>query len=281
MTKTTAADAVASLEEALATLPSEADARAEFFLQWRARTFDMLDRLFPDDHEPARQFKEIEFSPRRLTREDARDAQLKLDAYLAGCAAARTLLESILWRVTNGQAAPGSSERPIQPAVLPDEEQDEAPEPPPEPKPRPRTRAKPHPPPEPEPEAEEEDEEEEEPVRPVAHPKKPMVEAKFSESPVSRAPARNGHLCDPVRSSLARVLAAWDRGDRDMVLVLSAQLLADLTVLARQERFRAAFENVMSRAVPPDLAQHGLETLKNSAPLCVWSMLAAMNEVMK
>ena len=88
-------------------------------------------------------------------------------------------------------------------------------------------------------------------------------------------------LCDTVRHSLARVLGAWDRGERDMALVLSAQLLADLTVLSRQERFKTAFEKVLSKASDPAIASTALDAMKSAGPLCIWSMVAAMNEVMK
>src|SRR5204863_429563 len=83
MLKTTTADAVASLREAIAGLPSEAEVRSEFFVQWRSRTIDLLERLFPQDPEPTRQFNELEFSPRRIGKKDSQE-QLKLDAYLAG-----------------------------------------------------------------------------------------------------------------------------------------------------------------------------------------------------
>jgi len=84
-------------------------------------------------------------------------------------------------------------------------------------------------------------------------------------------------LCAPVRSSLSRVLGAWDRGDRDTALVLSAQLLAELTLLARDDRFKGAFEKVVSNAFD----EGATEAVKASAPKCMWSLVAAMNEVMK
>ena len=84
-------------------------------------------------------------------------------------------------------------------------------------------------------------------------------------------------LCSPVRNSLTRVLTAWDKGDRDMALVLSAQLLADLTVLSRDEKFKATFEKVVSKSFENGAA----EAIKSSAPLCIWSLVAAMNEVMR
>src|SRR5581483_11920093 len=89
-----------SLREAIAAMPSEAEARSDFFVQWRGRTIELIARLFPHDPEVSRQFKELEFSPRRIGRNDAREEQLKLDAYLAGCAAARTLLETCIQTVT-------------------------------------------------------------------------------------------------------------------------------------------------------------------------------------
>ena len=84
-------------------------------------------------------------------------------------------------------------------------------------------------------------------------------------------------LCAPVRSSLARVLGAWDKGDRESALVLSAQLLAELTVLSRDDRFRGAFEKVVNTAFDNNAS----EAIKTSAPKCMWSLVAAMNEVMK
>ena len=84
-------------------------------------------------------------------------------------------------------------------------------------------------------------------------------------------------LCLPVRTSLTRVLSAWDKGDRDMALVLSAQLLADLTVLSRDDKFKATFEKVVSKSFENGAA----EAVKSAAPLCVWSLVAAMNEVMR
>jgi len=99
MLKTTAADAADVLKSALATLPSEAEARSDFFVQWRTRTIELLERLFPQDAEPTRLFKELEFSPRRIAKNDPREDQLRLDAYLAGCAAARSLIESLIQKV--------------------------------------------------------------------------------------------------------------------------------------------------------------------------------------
>ena len=84
-------------------------------------------------------------------------------------------------------------------------------------------------------------------------------------------------LCAPVRSSLTRVLGAWDKGDRDSALVLSAQLLAELTVLSRDDRFRGAFEKVVNSAFDNGAS----EAVKAAAPKCMWSLVAAMNEVMK
>ena len=64
MIKTTLADAPVALQEAIAELPSGLEARSDFFVQWRGRTIELLERVFAEDHEPARLFKEIEFSPR-------------------------------------------------------------------------------------------------------------------------------------------------------------------------------------------------------------------------
>ena len=84
-------------------------------------------------------------------------------------------------------------------------------------------------------------------------------------------------LCSPVRTSLSRVLGAWDKGDRDMALMLSAQLLADLTVLSRDEKFKATFDKVVSKSFENGTG----EAVKSAGPLCVWSLVAAMNEVMR
>lgn len=231
MLKTTPADTIDALRESVATLPTDGEVRGEFFVQWRGRTIELLERLFPDDPEPARQFKEIEFSPRRLTRNEVRDEQLKLDAFLAGCAAARTLLESLIQSLTAPavEAPPPEVQGEVQtPAVLIDAT----------------------PLPEPEPDA---------------------------DGVITGGTMDTQALCAPVRGSLARVLGAWDKGDRDVALVLSAQLLADLTVLSRDERFKGAFDKVVGTAF-----DHGAsDAVKAAAPLCMWSLVAAMNEVMK
>ena len=78
-------------------------------------------------------------------------------------------------------------------------------------------------------------------------------------------------LCAPVRSSLTRVLGAWDKGDRDSALVLSAQLLAELTVLSRDDRFRGAFEKVVNSAFDNGAS----EAVKAAAPKCMWSLVAS------
>lgn len=274
MPRTTAADAVASLQEALTELPSESDVRSEFFLQWRGRTADALDRIFHDDPEPVRQFKEIEFSPRRLSKDDAKDAQLKLDAYLAGCAAARTLLESLMWRLTT--AGLPKEDKPIQTPPLTSQPMPTVAQPPMATVARaPMANVAQAPPP-----PQESIVTAPAPVHVIRRPR--AHESKFSDSPVlAGAPMESREMCDPVRHSLARVLGAWDRGERDMALVLSAQLLADLTVLSRQERFKTAFEKVLSKASDPAVASTALDALKNAGPLCIWSMVAAMNEVMK
>ena len=90
------ADAIATLRQIIAELPSDLDARAGFFVQWRCRAIESLELIFDQEHEPVRQFKEIEFSPRLLTKNETKDARLKLDAYLSGCAAAKAHLESLI-----------------------------------------------------------------------------------------------------------------------------------------------------------------------------------------
>jgi hypothetical protein len=235
MLKTTPAEAVASLREALAAMPSEAEARSDFFVQWRSRAIELLERLFPEESEPIRQFKELEFSPRRIAKNDSREEQLKLDAYLAGCATARTLLETCIQTVTVASQPPPientHDEPQLQgeaqtPAVLID-------------------------------------------VTPAPEPD--------ADGVISGGTMDTAELCAPVRSSLSRVLGAWDKGDRDSALVLSAQLLAELTVLTRDDRFRGAFEKVVNTAFDNNAS----EVLKAAAPKCMWSLVAAMNEVMK
>jgi len=235
MLKTTPADAVASLREAIATLPSEAEARSDFFVQWRTRTSELLDRLFPQDREPARKFKELEFSPRRIGKNDSQE-QLKLDAYLAGCASARSLLESLIATVTTETKpvpTPELQGEAQTPAVLID-------------------------------------------ATPAAGPA-PADPANQNDGVISGGTMNTAELCAPVRSSLSQVLGAWEKGDRDSALVLSAQLLAELTVLSRDDRFRAAFDKVAGTAFGPEAS----EAVKAAAPKCVWSLVAAMNEVMK
>ena len=84
-------------------------------------------------------------------------------------------------------------------------------------------------------------------------------------------------LCSPVRSSLARLLGAWDKGDPGMALYVSAQLLAELTVLCRDPKFQGALEKVAGSVLEPAPAQ----AVKAAAPMCLWSVLTAMNEAMK
>jgi len=233
MLKTTPADAVASLREAIATLPSEAEARSDFFVQWRNRTIELLERRFPDDQGPVRQFKELEFSPRRIAKKDSEE-QVKLDAYLSGCAAARVLLENCIQKVSVAT-----------PPIMPQELQGEAQTPGVMIDVTPQAEVEPKP-----------DEE---------------------EGVITGGTMDTAELCAPVRSSLSRVLGAWDKGDRESALVLSAQLLAELTVLSRDDRFKGAFEKVVNTAFD----NNAPEALKAAAPKCMWSLVAAMNEVMK
>lgn len=359
MIKTNTPGAIAALQELLATLPTDQDARSDFFINWKKRAVQTLEVIFQDDPQPSQQFNEIEFSPRRLTNHEARDNQLKLDAYLAGCAAARTLLESFLWRLSSAEqpavdtsaplltvsrlspdaAPPNASAPAAQPAVAVAVEgmrvhPDYAPDPPAPVKPivTPETVAAPVPAREPEkieevPAASEQRDKsgsaETEPD-PGAHqrqggheretPRKTRVRRErprregaerendksdpempargkgeranaarvAAEAPVIAGASMNSdELCAPVRGSLSRMLSAWERGDRETATVVSAQLLADLSILAHQERFKAAFASVVSRAFTPETAEQTLQTLKTAGPLCVWSVLAAINEVMK
>jgi hypothetical protein len=287
MLKTTLDDAVAALREAVASMPAGLEARSDFFIQWRGRTIDLLERTFTDDHEPVRLLKEIEFSPRRLSGKDAKDEQLKLDAFLAGCDAAKSLLEGLVVKLT----APPPPAQPQAQAEVQGEVQtpavmvDARPEPEPQ-----ATVAKPAaaqvapaavaqaapaaaiaaaaP-----------------PAPAVAVPVQPAA-ASPPPAPVNPAPPMTVvtggimgtvELCAPVRTSFSRVLAAWDKGDKDMALVLSAQLLADLTVLSRDEKFKSTFDKVVSKSFENGAA----EAVKSNAPLCIWSMVAAMNELMR
>lgn len=268
-------DALTLIRESLATLPSELDARADFFVQWRARTIHNLELIYPDQPEIVRQFKEIEFSPRRLTKKDARDEQLKLDAFLSGCVAARAQLEELVRQLLASlEAMPApvlTPEEPPQAAAAPVEQVFEAA---PDGEHAPRLN------------------EESRVVQTVAEMvAEPVVEAEPeplpveltpTESPVIQGARMNAReLCAPVRSSLSRVLGAWERGDRDAALVLSAQLLAELTLLSRDDHFKNAFEGVVTQFVDVKGVAGGLDSLHAAAPLCVWSMVAAMNEVMK
>ena len=272
-------DALTLLREALATLPSELDARADFFVQWRARTIHNLELIFPDRPEIVCQFKEIEFSPRRLTKKDTRDEQLKLDAFLSGCVAARAQVEELVRHLLASLDAmpapvvtPEEPPAPVQPAAeapvaaeaISDGEQapllhEQAP--------AIETYVESKPELEPE---------------PMPQPEASADLATSPESPVIQGARMNAHeLCAPVRSSLSRVLGAWERGDRDAALVLSAQLLAELTLLSRDDHFKNAFEGVVTQFVDVKGVAGGLDSLHAAAPLCVWSMVAAMNEVMK
>jgi hypothetical protein len=238
-------DAVTLLGQALATLPSELDARAEFFVQWRARTIQNLELIFPKDLSVVSAFKEIDFSPRRLTKNETRDAQLKLDAFLSGCVTARAQLEELVRRLLAGPDEPCINE------LIPPAPQVPAPIAP-------------------------------EPLE--VKPEAPLAQVKRTPVPdpiIKGAHMSSHELCAPVRTSLSRVLGAWERGDRDAALVLSAQLLADLTVLSRDDQFKSAFDGVVSKFVGRDGAAGALDSLQTAAPLCVWSMMAAMNEVMK
>ena len=256
-------DALTLLRESLATLPSELDARADFFVQWRARTIQSLELVFPEDLSAAMALKEIEFSPRKLTKDETRDAQLKLDAFLSGCVAARAQLEELVRRLMATPEDPAAQlPEPPAPKVSP------APVRATEPAPEPLASAEPVP----------------EAPAPEMHPVE-MPAAEVSSplgDPVIKGAHVSSHeLCAPVRSSLSRVLGAWERGDRDAALVLSAQLLADLTILSRDNQFKNAFDGVVSKFVGSDGLSNGLDSLQSAAPLCVWSMMAAMNEVMK
>lgn len=281
-------DALNLLREALATLPSELDARADFFVQWRVRTIQTLERIYPDRPEVVQHFKEIEFSPRRLTNKEARDEQLKLDAFLSGCVTARAQLEELVRQLMASleampAPAPAPAEPPPQqpaPSLAPaaDAAQDaEAPN-----DAEPARIA----------DAVQDAEQAFEPVEPEPVPIEASVEdepelapaaaSQPHESSVIEGARMNAReLCAPVRSSLSRVLGAWERGDRDAALVLSAQLLAELTVLSRDDHFKNAFAGVVTQFVDVKGVAGGLDSLHSAAPLCVWSMVAAMNEVMK
>lgn len=255
-------DALMLLREALATLPSELDARADFFVQWRARTIQTLELIYLGEPETAQRFKEIEFSPRRLTKNDARDEQLKLDAFLSGCVAARAMLEEL---VRQTQAAMDALPPPVR---TPEEEPAEpAPAAPPAgaeaPEPAPAFI------------------EELTSVAADASPAPPAGPVSIEPPVIYGAKMHANELCAPVRSSLSRVLGAWEKGDRETALVLSAQLLAELTILSRDDHFKSAFEGVVTKFVDVKGVAGGLDSLHSAAPLCVWSMVAAMNEVMK
>lgn len=100
MLKTSNADAVMLLTQALHTLPMEPDPRSDFFVQWRTRTIETIERIFADEPALSQSFKDIEFSPRRMTRDAEKDEQLKLDACLAGCAQARQQIERLIAMVS-------------------------------------------------------------------------------------------------------------------------------------------------------------------------------------
>lgn len=279
MLRTGKTEAVALLQESLSSLPGNEDARSEFFVQWRARSIAAIERIFPDDAEALRQFKEIEFSPRRLTKDDAKDAQLRLDAYLSGCVAARETLERLLRRVEEEFDGPPPGVRPVAFEDTPEELIYE-----------------------PEiPAAEKEQTVQAAPVvtipsampaavaaAPVHEP--PQVLEVHVQEPVKQptpaAPARKGtmknkDLLEAVRTTLSGMLGAWDHGDRDAASMVSAKLLADLTVLARDEEFKSAFDAIVGKVSAHMNATVPMETLRAAAPLCVWSVVLAMNEVIR
>lgn len=282
-------DALNLLREALATLPSELDARADFFVQWRARTSQTLERIYPDRPEVAQQFKEIEFSPRRLTNKEARDEQLKLDAFLSGCVTARAQLEELVRQLMASlEAMPAPAAAPAEP-------------PPPQPvlSSAPAAEAAPGAEAARDVEAARDTEIAQDP-QPAFEPveAEPAVIEASDEAPpeptafaatsqphesfvIEGARMNARELCAPVRSSLSRVLGAWERGDREAAVVLSAQLLAELTILSRDDHFKNAFAGVVTQFVDVKGVAGGLDSLHSAAPLCVWSMVAAMNEVMK
>jgi hypothetical protein len=285
MLRTGKSEAVALLQESLSSLPGNEDARSEFFVQWRMRSIGAIERIFPYDAEALRQFKEIEFSPRRLTKDDTRDAQLRLDAYLSGCVAARETLERLLRRVEEEYDGPPPGVRVVTFENTPDEliydpaspaaEEQENPieqastdaEP---------MRVAPAPPP-----AEGVAARVHEPPQVLEVHVQELVKEVVSPAPARKGAMKNKELLEAVRGTLSGMLGAWDHGDRDAASMVSAKLLADLMVLARDEEFKAVFDSIVGKMSAHMNAAVPMETLRAAAPLCVWSLVLAMSEVMR
>jgi len=102
-------EATDALRIALDTVPTDGDARSEFFVQWRARTLADLEKIFQEGSPPVRRFREIEFSPRRLSGDEDRDDVLRRETCLSGCAVARHLLQMILDRLAQLPEAPATA----------------------------------------------------------------------------------------------------------------------------------------------------------------------------
>src|SRR5688500_11222877 len=80
------------LRDALAVMPAaDQGVRSDFFAQWRARVMDAIEHAWPDDPDAAREFRDIEFGPRRLSGDHSADEAHVRETFHNGCAAARAL----------------------------------------------------------------------------------------------------------------------------------------------------------------------------------------------
>jgi hypothetical protein len=341
--RTTKTEAMSKLRECLSSLPTDEDARSDFFLLWKARVTAGLEAIFGDHSKVVQQFKEIEFSPRLLAGDEERDAQIKQEAFRAGCAAAKAMMEALLEEVDEYYVTSPLSTGEILPAAE-DGRAEQAPESDlafaaaeaaeqmyitPAVTMRAAAPGKRHAPASdgteriafieaPAPAASRAVERPEAVVSSIVETPAPLEIAVVEpprvrpETPVAvpppapvavlpqprpaAAPAtgwdylsadsnvtgtlKGRDLLVNVRTSLGRVLSAWDRGDRGAAAVVSAQLLADLSVLSRDHEFAAALNAVASKAYSPASAPEGMEHIKDIAPLCVWSVVLAMTQVM-
>lgn len=249
------AEAAAVLRDALAMMPgADEGVRSDFFAQWRRRVLDAVEQAWPGEEDAGREFREIEFGPRRMSGDENADEPAVRATFAAGLDVAKTVLEALVNRLPPPEP-PGKPFRdltamtpksmPVAPPALPHAAHAGSPSVAP-------SCQSTH--------------------SPFPRPRDERGQPRAAHAPAARAASPR---IASARAAVGRALAAWEQGDRTTAELISAQLYAELMLLAEDPAFRSTLSGVASKAFG-DEGEEAASTVVRHGPMSMWCVLFAM-----